>query len=183
MWRRVIMTVGLVVVSAGMAFAQASDTPFQVRTVTNLKKKDTIQFTNTGATSTVAIPQNGKLCMNVYAFSTTGPMLDCCTCPVAANSLAVLGIVTDVLAGRKPFPKSLVLKVMASTGGGNAVSCNPTTVASGSDNLATGMLAWKGDASFSPATLSAAELSSIITQCGILHASPVVCPACQPPPV
>lgn len=182
MWRRVVMAVGVVAVWSGMAFAQASDTPFQVRVVTNLKKKDTIAFTNSGASSTVGIPQNGKLCMNVYALSTTGPMLDCCTCPVAANSLAVLGITTDVLANRKPLPKALVLKTMATNGGGNAVSCNAATPGTGGDVFSTGMLAWKGESPFSPATLSAAELTSLVTQCGILHATPVVCPACLPPP-
>ena len=181
MVRRGLMVVGLVLCSSAVAFGQATDFPYQVRAVTNLKKKDTIQFTNSGASSTVASPQNGKLCMNVYAFPGNGPMLDCCACPVAADGLAVLGIVKDVLADRKPAPKSLVLKLMASTGGSNATDCNAATVGTGANVLAVGMLAWKGETPFATATLSAAELTSLDTQCGFLHASPNICPPCQTP--
>lgn len=160
-------------------FAQTADTPFQVRYALNLKKKDTVVFSNSGATSTVASPQNGRLCMNLYAFSTTGPMIDCCACPVGANNLAVVGIVKDLLNDPKPAPKSLVLKAMASTGGTNAASCNAATVGTGQNVLATGMLAWKGDLPFTPATLSAAELTTMNAQCGVLHPSPKICTSCQ----
>ena len=182
MLRHAVMVAGLVLCSSAVAFGQAADTPYQVRAVTNLKKKDTIQFTNSGASSTTTSPQNGKLCMNVYAFTGTGgPMLDCCTCPVAPNGLAVLNIVKDVLAGRKPAPKSLVLKVMASTGGTNAADCNASTVATGANVLATGMLPFKGESPFTPSTLSAAELNTLLTQCGFLHPTANFCPPCQPP--
>lgn len=181
MVRHAVMVVGLLLCSSAIASGQAADTPYQVRVVTNLKKKDTIHFTNSGASSTTTSPQNGKLCMNVYAFAGNGPMLDCCACPVAPNGLAVLGIVKDVLAGRKPAPKSVVLKVMASTGGGNAVDCNAATVGTGANVLATGMLPFKGESPFTPSTLSAAELNTLLTQCGFLHPDANICPACRPP--
>lgn len=181
MGRHAVVTLGFILCYAANAFGQAADTPYQIRFANNLKKKDTILLSNSGASSTVPSPQNGRLCMNVYAFGSSGPMLDCCSCPVAANSLVALNLVKDVLGDRKAFPKSLVIKLMATTGGGNAANCNAATAASGANVLATGMLAWKGESPFTPATLSAAELSSLVTQCGFLHPTPNTCPPCPPP--
>lgn len=177
--RNLLLALAMVLGFTTSVFAQAADTAFQVRHAINLKKKDTVVFSNSGATSTVPSPQNGRLCMNLYAFSTSGPMIDCCTCPVGANNLVVVGIVKDLLDDPKPAPKSLVLKAMASTGGTNAAACNAATVGTGQNNLATGMLAWKGDLPFTPATLSAAELTTINAQCGVLHALPKICASCQ----
>lgn len=179
MWKHLCVAITLVVGCSTSAFAQAYDSPFQVRFATNLKKKDTVQFTNSGATSTQASPQNGRLCMNLYAFSTTGPMIECCACPVGANNLAVVPIVKDLLNDPKPAPKSIILKAMASTGINNASTCDAATVATGANVLATGMLAWKGEYPFANATLSAAELTTINAQCGVLHPTPKTCAACQ----
>ena len=43
---------------------------------------------------------------------------------------------------------------MSSTGGTNAADCNPATVATGANVLATGLVAWKGTERFQPATLT-----------------------------
>lgn len=174
-----LMVVGLILGCAASAWGQATDGPFQVTVATKLKGSDVVRFTNTGASSTVATPQNGRLCANAYAFSTAGQLLDCCSCAVPPNALVSVPIVDDVLGGLKPRPKELVLKMMASSGGTNAADCNPATVATGSNVLVTGLLAWKGTDRFQTATLSAAELNSILTQCGIKHPSAKICASCQ----
>jgi hypothetical protein len=177
MYKSAVMTLAFVLSFSAVAFGQAADTPFQVRAATHIKKRDTIDISNTGASSTQVSPQNGKVCANVYAFDTAGPMIACCTCLIPANGLVSLSLAADVLEGRRPSPKAMVLKLMASTG--TTGVCNAATVGTGSNVLMTGMVAWKGDTPFTPATLSAAELQSLNTQCGFLHASPNICLACR----
>ena len=63
------VTSGLVLGVAAVAFGQAADTPFQVLPITTLKSKDAASVSNSGASSTVASPQNGTLCANVYGLS------------------------------------------------------------------------------------------------------------------
>lgn len=174
-------------VYASTANAQASDTPFQVNFATDLLSTPTlITVSNTGASSTVASPvQNGALCANTYAFSTSGPLLACCSCKVAANNLRQMSVRNDVLqSANKAPPDSVVLKIMASTGAAGA--CNAATVTTGADVLATGLGAWsrKGSASFNngvhftASTLSAAELTAIKTQCALLEPSGRACGSC-----
>src|SRR5438105_5887097 len=82
-----LMTNRFLAVLAGLslcsvaAFAQAADTPFQVRYASNLAIGDSVvNITNTGASSTVAFPtQNGNLCANVYTFSPDEQLISCCT--------------------------------------------------------------------------------------------------------
>src|ERR1700742_296954 len=64
----------LALLPAKSAFAQAADTPYQVTTVTNdLTVADTlVALSNSGASSTVASPQNGQACVNVYAMQGNG---------------------------------------------------------------------------------------------------------------
>ncbi len=180
MLKHVLVTMCVVLGGASLAFAQAADGPFQVRFATNLKKKDVINLSNSGASSTIAIPQNGALCANLYAFSAGGPMIGCCSCRVPPNSLEAVPVVADVLADAKQFPKNVVLKAMASKGGPSG--CSGVNVGTGSDVLMTGMLAWKGDNPFVPSTLSAAELNSLNTQCALLHGSGNACASCPPTP-
>ena len=179
MVKQIVVVLGLVLGFAGAAAAQATDTPFQVQFVGKLKKKDAVHVSNSGASSTVANPQNGALCANIYAFSTAGPMIGCCACKMAANSLSTVPIVADVLESPKPLPKSIVLKMMASTG--SAGVCSPGTVGTGNNVLATGMLGWRNDEQFAPATLSAAELTNLNAQCALLHPTPSICASCAEP--
>jgi len=178
-WRRTVMGMGLVVACATTVFGQSADTPYQIRAIANLKPHDTIVISNSGASSTQPSPQNGALCANIYALSaTSGLLVECCSCRVAPNAMASIGIVSDILGNPKKRPKSIVLKVMGSTG--NSDVCNPGTVATGPDVLATGMLLWKDQIPFTPSTLSAAELSHLNSQCAGLHATGNICPVCQP---
>lgn len=179
MWRRTLVGVGIVLSGAVAAFGQAADTPYQIRAIANLKPKDTIVVSNSGASSTQPSPQNGGLCANIYALSaTSGLLVECCSCRVAPNAMASIGVVSDILANPKKRPKSIVLKAMASSGNNDV--CNPGTVATGADVLVTGMLVWKDQIPFTSSTLSAAELSHLNSQCSGLHASGNVCPVCQP---
>jgi hypothetical protein len=177
------MTLSLLVLLPGNhAFAQAADTPYQVGVVTNdLTRSDaTVTMSNTGASATTTT--NGALCVNVYAMSaangaTPSAVAACCTCHVQPNGYASASVNNDVLFGVAPRPKNVVIKLMASTG--TAGACNGSTVGTGSNVLATGMVAWMGspqsaqlgapatpNASFTASTLSAAELTRLNSQCG-----------------
>jgi hypothetical protein len=162
---------------AGQALGQSFDNPFQVRAYSGLKPKDAITVTNTGASSTVASPQNGALCANAYALSaTTGDVLDCCSCPVAPNALVSIPIIDDLLEHQKPKSKTVVIKVMAT-----AVPqffCDASAVGTGANVLVTGMIASQGETPFSPSTLSAAELTRLNGQCGAIHPGGTGCFAC-----
>jgi hypothetical protein len=59
-------------------------------------------------------------------------------------------------------------------------NCNAASVGI-TDALVTGMVACKGEEKFAPATLSASELSSLDTRCGIRHVTANTCAACRPP--
>ena len=182
MLKHAFVVVGLILGFAGVVHAQALDGPFQVRAVPSLKSKDAIVVSNDGASSTVASPQNGLVCANTYAFaSDTGLLLDCCSCPVPANAQFSIAVLSDLLENAKPKPKSVVLKLMATTGTSGV--CNPTTVGTGSNVFMTGMVSWwKGETPFTPATLSAAELSAVSTQCTTKQPSGRICSSCVPPP-
>jgi hypothetical protein len=162
------------------ALAQAADTLWQIGVVTeDLTKLDTnVAVSNTGASSTVASPQNGGICVNVYATSAPSTSIAaCCTCRVPANALREFSLAKDVLGSVQPRARMSVVKLLASTG--SSGSCNAATVATGSDVLVTGMVGWLVAATSSsapafgktptlPATLSAAELASITNQCSSL---------------
>ena len=171
------LVLGVAAVAFGQAGGQAADTPFQVLPITTLKSKDAVSVSNSGASSTVASPQNGTLCANVYGLSAeTGQLIDCCSCRVAPNALVSIPIIDDLLGHPKPKPKAVVVKVLATLPSGPA--CDTGGVGNGSNVLATGVLARKGDTPFTPATLSAAELTSLNTQCAALHPGGNGCFAC-----
>lgn len=84
----------LVLLPIKNASAQAADTPWQIGVVTeNLTKVDTsVAVSNSGASSTIASPQNGAICINVYA--TSAPLSSiaaCCTCRVSERPSCVFG--------------------------------------------------------------------------------------------
>jgi cytochrome c553 len=172
----------LVLLPANYAFAQAADTPYQVGVVTNdLTRSDaSVTMSNTGASATTTT--NGALCMNVYAMSAANSaspsaVAACCTCHIQPNGYVTASVNNDILFGVSPRPKNVVIKLMASTG--TAGACNGSTVGTGANVLATGMVAWMGspqsaqlgapatpNASFTASTLSAAELTRLNSQCG-----------------
>ena len=172
------------------AFAQAADTPFQVRYASNLPVGDSvINATNTGASSTVAFPtQNGNICMNVYTFSPDEQLISCCSCPITPDGLVSLSARNDLISNTLTpgVPTSIVVKLLGSTGTANA--CNASTVGTGANNLTLGLAAWGTtihalpvtpgspattygvtETAFTPSTLSAAELTRITTLCGFIQ--------------
>ena len=170
MVKHALVTLGLALCSPMLASAQAADTPFQMRAVTNLKTHDAIVVSNSGATA-----QN--LCANAYALAASdGELLECCSCEVAPDALRSIPIVADLLANPKPRPKAVVLKLTATALGGG---CNAGSV----ESLVAGLTAWKGETPFTPATLSAGEYAGLTSQCATLHPSAQICGACQPPPM
>jgi hypothetical protein len=174
----IFVLLALVLLPAKNASAQSADTPYQVGVVTeDLTRIDTtVAMTNSGASSTVASPQNGALCFNAYAMPGPGNAVTaCCTCRVQPNGLRLLSVGKDLLGSLLSKPHTTVVKLMASTG--TAGTCNAGTVGTGANVLATGMLAWlvvptSPDTAltfkktpFVPSTLSAAELTALISQC------------------
>jgi len=171
MYKSVLLTLGFVLTFSDVAFAQPNvtfDSPFLVHAATALKKRDVINITNAGARGT-----NGDICANVYVFEPGGQMLECCSCVVPPNVLRSLSVATDLLEGRKAIPKAMVFKILASTP--VVGSCNGSTPGA----LTSGLVAWKGEVAFTPATLSAGELSGLTSRCGFLHGVANICPICR----
>lgn len=171
-----------------------------------------INITNTGASSTVAFPtQNGNVCVNVYTFSPDEQLISCCSCTVTPNGLVSLSARNDLIRNTltPAVPTSIVVKLLATTGAGgcnpsnNAIALqpSPTTAGTGANVLVTGMAAWGTtihalpvtpgspattygvtETAFTPATLSAAELTRITTLCGFIQTNGSlfgICPSCR----
>jgi hypothetical protein len=170
---------------AATAFGQAADTPFQVSYASNLVAGDSyVDLSNTGASSTVAFPQNGNICVNVYTYDPSEELVSCCACPVTPNGLASLSVKQDLVSNTLTpgVPGSVVIKLLASAG---PAPCNASTVGTGGNVLVTGMVAWdttltqntstgvfeSNRVAFTPATLSAAELARATTLCGFIQAN------------
>ncbi len=115
---------------------------FQVRYASNLAIGDSgIDFTNSGASSTIALPvQNGNICVNAYVFSPDEQLISCCTCPVTPDGLQSLSVRNDLISNTLTpgVPTSVVVKLLASSG----TLCNASTVTPASIALASGLAAW-----------------------------------------
>ena len=168
----------------------ADDSPFQVRYASNLPIGDSvINATNTGASSTVALPtQNGNICMNVYTFSPDEQLISCCTCPITPDGLVSLSARNDLISNTLTpgVPTSIVIKLVGSTG---TPACNASTVTFLGDNkLVQGLAAWGTtihalpvtpgspattygvtETAFTPASLSSAELTRITMLCSFIQ--------------
>jgi hypothetical protein len=189
--QRFIAFSAAVMLLSAVAFAQAQDSPFQVRYASNLPIGDSvINITNTGASSTTALPtQNGNLCVNVYTFSPDEQLISCCSCLVTPNGLVSLSARNDLISNTLTpgVPTSIVIKLLGSAGT-TASSCNASTPGTGANGLTTGMAAWGTtihalpitpgspattygvtESPFTAATLSAAELTRITTLCGFIQ--------------
>ncbi len=174
---------------------------FQVRYVANLAIGDSlIDFTNTGASSTIALPiQNGNLCVNAYVFSPDEQLISCCSCPVTPNGLQSLSARNDLISNTLTpgVPTSAVVKLLASA----QTTCNASTVTPASLALAPGLAAWATtihaapvtpgtptgtfgitETPFAPATLSPAELTRLTTLCSFNQVNGSgfgICKACR----
>ena len=176
------MLAGLIAcVGATNAHAQAVDTFFQVNFATDLASIPTLITLSYDGANGIANP----ICANAYAFSANGPMLACCSCRLGPNNVRQVSVRNDLLlSANKTPPDSVVIKLMGSSTGNAA--CNAATVGLAGNSLTTGMVAWSRRGSvafnngvpFTPATLSAGELSTILTQCSALEAAGRTCCSC-----
>src|SRR5499427_1182705 len=183
------MTLMCILCCTAVAVAQ-NDTPFQVRYATNLQLGDArVYMTNTGANSTTITPQNGNICANVYGFSPDERLVACCSCLITPNGLASLSVWRDLLGDSPPVfprPNALALKLLA-TQGITASSCDAGVVGDPAHPIVPGLAAWGTSPEpagffssppllmatpFTPSTLSAAEVTSLTTQCHHLHSTP-----------
>ncbi len=170
---------------------------FQIRYAANLDVGDAaVSIINAGSLS--GKDPEGRICANVYAFAPTEELISCCSCMVTPNGLNSLSVNRDimstVLTGTKP--SSIVIKLLASKPN-NSGLCDPTSP--NTSNLVSGMLAWGTslhpmssypvtygvtETRFTPAELSAAELSRLTTFCQFVKilGSQVtgICKSCQP---
>lgn len=181
------------IVFTGAAYSQVSatnvtlDGPYQVRYASNLNVGDSvINITNSGARGAgqaagTSASTTGALCVNVYAFSPDEQMISCCSCPVTPNGLVSLSARQDLTSNTltPAVPTAIVIKLLASAPVGG--SCASSAASPGA--LASGMLAWGtsthaavaagtffgSETAFSPATLSAGELSRLTGLCTFIN--------------
>ncbi|HZU28589.1 MAG TPA: hypothetical protein VFA04_23900 [Bryobacteraceae bacterium] len=182
---------------------------FQLSYVANLDLADaTINLTNTGTlTLPTGLTTTGNMCVNVYAFDPTAVMIACCSCLVAPNAVNSLSVNNDIRTpsiGRQK-PTSMAIKLLATTplgltatgSGGHCDPTSPTATPAGPGvfgSLVPGMRAWQTSThripappgialtefSFTPSTLSPAELTKLVIQCGFLRTSGIgMCNNCQ----
>jgi hypothetical protein len=159
-------------VSSTVAFAQSD--AFQVRYASNLNIGDSvINVTNNGASS-------GNICVNVYTFDPAEELVSCCTCTVTPNGLQSISVRGSLTSNplTPAIPTSVVIKLLASAGGG----CNASSITT----LAPGMRAWGTtihalpttpvsygvtETEFSKSDLSAAEFAHLTQFCGFIQAN------------
>ena len=174
MSRRQLMALTLVLSWPTLAAAQnpvTADSPFQVSATTSLKAKDAVVISNTGTSGEAA-------CASAYAFDAEdGRLLNCCSCLLVPNALRSIPIAADLLENDKPRPKSVVLKLLST------IPVDGTCSASAPGAIVAGLAAWDGETPFTPATLSATELTAMTGQCGFAQPSARTCDACAPSPM
>src|SRR5271166_5089134 len=124
-----------------VAFAQTvgPDDAYQVRYASNLNIGDSvINVTNTGTNGTAGAfgAISGDICVNVYTFDPAEELVSCCSCDVTPNALQSLSVRGSLTSNplTPAIPTSVVIKLVASAGGG----CNPSAVTT----LVPGMRAW-----------------------------------------
>jgi hypothetical protein len=175
---------------ATVALAQnpiTADSPFQVRYASNLNIGDSvINITNTGAAS------GNNICVNVYTFSPDEQEVSCCACLVTPNALQSLSVKNDLISNTltPAVPTSVVVKLLATIGGATVGSCNAATAGAGTATTSPGLAAWGTtlhgivaalgaeeravgltETPFTPATLSATELTRITSLCGFIQSN------------
>jgi hypothetical protein len=160
-----------------VAFSQnpvTADAPFQIRYATNLNIGDSVvNLSNSGATG-------ASICANIYTFDPAEEMISCCACAITPNALQSLSVIKSLISNplTPAIPSSVVIKILSSTG-----TCDASSVTS----LAPGLVAWGTtlhlntstasptyygtETAFTPATLSAAELTHITSTCGFIEAN------------
>lgn len=159
---------------------------FSVTYAANLNVGDSfIDFTNSGSND------GSNLCLNVYVFDPAEELIACCTCSVTPNGLQSLSVLQSLTSDplTPSVPTAIVIKTIATAG----PTCDASTATA--DNLAPGALAWSTtlhqavsgfsptEKPFTPAALSAAELTHITSTCGFIEGNGSgfgTCKGCTP---
>ena len=207
---KILACVALCVRSAfGQAAATVTpaglDTGYQIRYAANLLIGDSVvNMTNSGASSTVGYPiSNGNLCANVYTYSPDEQLVTCCSCFVTPNGLMSLSTRGDLISNTLTplVPTSVVIKILG-TKGTTANSCNASLAGqTAGSEIVPGLVAWGTtihpvpvvgstatgtyavtESSFTPATLSSAELFRMTALCGFIQANGSgygICKSCR----
>lgn len=164
--------------SAPPVFTPGVPNAFMVRYASNLSIGDSVvNLTNTGAASTVALPvQNGNINANIYVFSPDEQLISCCCCQLTPDGLASLSVRNDLISNTLTpgVPTSAVIKIVSTlapagtlTDGlaafGTTLHSLPVTPGSPAVTYGT------TETQFTPATLSAAELTRLTTLCGLIQ--------------
>jgi hypothetical protein len=165
-----------------------------------------VNLTNAGSISTVAfdgvaLAQNGDVCANVYAYSSDEQLVSCCSCNVTPNALNSLAVRADLASNTLTpiVPSALVLKIVATPGGGSCTASSAATVTASS--LVPGLLAWGTrlhalpvtpgspvgtfgltEVPFAVVSLSEAELRRMTSLCAFIRANGSgygVCKSCR----
>lgn len=194
--------------TAAVAFAQnpiTADSPYQIKYASNLAVGDSfVNISNTGSRGGVVLQSGtsasigGSICANVYVFTPDEEIVSCCSCPVTPNGLVSLSAQKDLISNplTRGTPTSIVIKLVASVPVGG--SCSNSAAGIGTETLAPGMVAWgttlhantsaaagtynTTETAFTPAGLSASELSRLATTCGFVAAQGStfgVCNSCR----
>jgi hypothetical protein len=178
--------------TSAAAFAQ--DGAFQIRYASNLTVADSIiNLTNTGAASLTAFvtadgPQDGNLCVHVYAYTPDEQLASCCSCYVTPNGLNSLSVKTDLASNplTPVVPSSMVIKLISERGKTSASACNAAVV--DGRNLGIGLTAWGttvhavsvngaaptyqlGETPFTKGFLSGAEFTRMTQLCAFIRAN------------
>jgi hypothetical protein len=173
------------IVFAMAASAQiAADTNFQVSYAANLQVGESfINIVNTGANGAPLQGPGfggttGNICVNVYAFDPGEELISCCSCSVTPDQVVNLGVNRDLtsktLTGVVPNSVTVKLNATLQTG----ANCNNSAAGITGAPLTNGMAAWgttlhanptggfdTTESPYTPATLSAGELASIVGRC------------------
>jgi hypothetical protein len=165
--------------------SSSSGDAFQVRYAANLDKGDSVVNITNAGTQGGSDPA-GNICANVYVFSPDEQLISCCACLVTPDGLVSLSANSDLVSNllTPDTPTSIVVKLLASkpTGASNR-SCDPSSPTAAT--LASGMRAWGTtlhaaptptmysvtETEFSPATLSASELTQLTSFCGFIRSN------------
>jgi hypothetical protein len=151
---------------------------FQARYAANLNVGDSVvDITNSGTSG-------GNICVNVYTFDPAEELISCCSCSVTPNGLQSLSVRNSLISNTltAAIPTSVVIKLLATTGGGAACNASSPTL----PGVASGMLAWGTtlhstptspatfgvtETPFTTSTLSPTELTHITSFCGFIQAN------------
>jgi len=89
----------------------------------------------------------GDLCANIYVFNDQQEMQECCSCPLSANHLTTLSVITELTSNPANPSESLSAGVIKILGSNPSAGCSdtPGAVTAGTltaANLAGGLHAW-----------------------------------------